>query len=349
VIEIVEGDLLRADVDALVNTVNTEGVMGKGIALQFRRAYPAMYDAYRAACKAGEVRIGQMMVWETGAVTGPRYIINFPTKRHWRARSRLDDVEAGLVDLVRVAREHGLSSIAVPPLGAGNGGLPWDRVRSAIFASLADLKDVRVLLYEPHGAPDARSMVTAAEPKPLTVNRAAFLDLLGRYLAGAMDTKASLIEVQKLMYFLKEAGQPLPRLHFDKAHYGPYADSLRHVLIDTEGTYTIGFGDGTDRPLDSSLTLMPGAWEAVGAALEDQPETRARIDRVIELITGFDSMYGMELLSTVHWLVTHDGIDPDNPAEVAHQVAEWTQRKAGLFTRPHVDAALTRLRDLEWV
>ena len=227
VIEIAEGNLLHADVDALVNTVNTEGVMGKGIALQFRRAYPAMYDAYRAACKAGEVEIGKMMVWETGQASGPRYIVNFPTKRHWRAPSRLADVEAGLADLVRVAREYELDSIAVPPLGAGNGGLPWSQVRPLIVEALDRLDDTRVLLYEPRGAPDPRQMVTAAEPKSLTVNRAAFLGLLGRYLASTMAPKASLVEVQKLMYFLKEAGQSLPRLQFVKAPYGPYADTLR--------------------------------------------------------------------------------------------------------------------------
>ncbi|MDR1077214.1 MAG: macro domain-containing protein [Propionibacteriaceae bacterium] len=343
-----EGDLLQADADALVNTVNTEGVMGKGIALQFRRAYPDMYNAYKAACEAGVVRVGRMTVWETGLATGPRYIVNFPTKRHWRSRSRLSDVEAGLADLVRVIHERGIASIAVPPLGAGNGGLPWPQVRTAIVAVLDDLPGVRVLLYEPHGAPDARQMVTARAPKPLTENRAAFIDLMGRYLAVVMDARSSLIEVQKLMYFLQEAGQPL-RLRYGRGPYGPYADNLRQVLIDTEGTYTVGFGDGSERPLDSTLDLMPGAWEKATAVLEAHPDTRRRIDRVMDLTSGFDSMYGMELLGTTHWLARHENVSPDDPAEVARQIAVWTKRKSKLFTQPHVESALRRLRDLGWI
>jgi len=347
-IETATGNLLQADADALVNTVNTEGVMGKGIALQFRRAYPAMYDAYKVACRVGDVQIGKMLVWETGMVTGPRYVVNFPTKRHWRTLSRLDDVEAGLTDLVRVIRERGITSIAVPPLGAGNGGLPWAQVRSAIVGALGSLTDVRVLLYEPHGAPDPRQMVTAGVPQPLTEHRAALIDLIGRYLAVVMDAKPTLVEVQKLAYFLQEAGQPL-RLQYVRGPYGPYADSLRHVLISTEGTYTMGYGDGSDRPLDSSIELMPGAQQQASAILAEHPQTRHRIDRVMDLVDGFDSRYGMELLGTVHWLVKHEGADPAEPARLTSEIARWTKRKAELFTQPHVEVALEHLHSLGWI
>ena len=347
-IETVTGDLLQSDADALVNTINTEGVMGKGIALRFRRRFPAMYDDYRRACKAGTVQIGHMLVWETGAVTGPRHIVNFPTKRHWRSRSRIADVEAGLTDLARVIRERNIHSIAVPPLGAGNGGLPWPQVRQAILTGLGGLSDVQVLLYEPQGAPDPRQMVTATPAKPLSENTAAFVDALGRYLTMVIDGKPSLIEVQKLMYFLQEAGQPL-NLRFIRGLYGPYADQLRHVMIFTEGTYTVGFGDGANRPLDSSLELLPGACDKASAVLEAFPETRQRIDRVMELTDGFDSMYGMELLGTIHWLVKHEGVDPDDIDAITSQVAGWTKRKANLFTRPHIEVALAHLRQLNWL
>src|SRR5690349_8544281 len=119
------GDLLRADVEALVNTVNTVGIMGKGVALQFRQAYPDNYAAYRKACTHGEVQIGKMFVFATGYLTNPRLIINFPTKRDWRSKSRLEDIEAGLIDLVAVVRSERITSIAIPPLGCGNGGLQW--------------------------------------------------------------------------------------------------------------------------------------------------------------------------------------------------------------------------------
>jgi len=205
-IETRHGDLLKADVDALVNTVNTVGVMGKGIALQFKRAYPGMFRDYEKACKKGEVEVGRMHVWETGALDGPRFIINFPTKKHWRAKSRMSYIDDGLEDLARVIVAEGITSIAIPPLGAGNGGLPWASVKTRIEKSLGNLSGVRTVLYEPVGAPEATEM-QRSPIEPLTVGRAALVDLLAGYLKGAVQ--ASLIEVQKLMYFLQVSGELL--------------------------------------------------------------------------------------------------------------------------------------------
>ncbi len=154
------GNLLTADTQALVNTVNTVGVMGKGIALQFKRAYPANYAVYRAACERGEVTLGSMLVHDRGVTGRHRYIVNFPTKAHWRTPSRLADVEAGLADLVRVVEALGITSIAVPALGCGNGGLLWAEVRPLIVRAFSGLPDVRVLLFGPHGAPSAAELPT---------------------------------------------------------------------------------------------------------------------------------------------------------------------------------------------
>jgi O-acetyl-ADP-ribose deacetylase (regulator of RNase III) len=148
-IRVVHGDLLAAEADALVNAVNTRGVMGKGLAAQFKAAHPAMFDAYAAAARAGELCLGRMHVWPTGARDGPRYVVNFPTKDHWRSRSRLGDIESGLADLVRVAVELRLRSIAVPPLGCGHGGLDWADVEPLIRRELGALPGVEVLLYPP--------------------------------------------------------------------------------------------------------------------------------------------------------------------------------------------------------
>jgi O-acetyl-ADP-ribose deacetylase (regulator of RNase III) len=145
-----QGNLLVAPVDALVNTVNIKGIMGKGIALQFKRAFPAMFRDYALACKAGRVQLAKMHVFDLGRITGgPRWIINFPTKGHWRERSRLIDIESGLVDLVNTVRRLGIGSIAIPPLGCGNGGLNWADVRPRIEAAFTNLPDVNVLLFEP--------------------------------------------------------------------------------------------------------------------------------------------------------------------------------------------------------
>ena len=152
-IEDAQGDLLQADAEALVNAVNAVGHMGKGIALQFRRAFPENFTAYVRAVKGGEVRPGRMLVVPTGFLTGPRYIVNFPTKRHWRGPSRFEDIEAGLQALVDEIRRLGIRSIAVPALGCGNGGLDWREVRPRIVSALGALPGLRVLLFAPRGGP----------------------------------------------------------------------------------------------------------------------------------------------------------------------------------------------------
>lgn len=190
-----QGSLLDADVDALVNTVNTVGVMGKGIALQFRSAYPEMFKDYRRAVKAGEVEIGRMHVWETGLLTGPRFVINFPTKRHWRGGSELAWIEAGLKDLVRTIEERRISSIAVPPLGCSNGGLDWHVVEPKISEALDQLPDVGVLVYAPGPAVAAAQMPTAGDLPRMTPGRAALVAIMRAYAERALAWP-SLIETQ---------------------------------------------------------------------------------------------------------------------------------------------------------
>jgi O-acetyl-ADP-ribose deacetylase (regulator of RNase III) len=152
-IKLTNGNLLTAPAEALVNTVNTVGIMGRGIALQFKQAYPAMFREYERACKAGEVKLGKVQVFDLGGLAGgPRWIINFPTKGHWRADSRIADVHAGLKDLVATVRKLHIRSIAIPPLGCGNGGLDWNQVRPLIEAAFTDLPEVEALVYSPSGA-----------------------------------------------------------------------------------------------------------------------------------------------------------------------------------------------------
>ena len=172
------GNLLQADVDALVNTVNTVGVMGKGIALQFTRAFPAMFEDYAGAVKRHELTLGTLHVWPTDSMTGPRLVINLPTKGHWKAGSGLSDIERGLDDLVRVIEREGITSIAVPPLGCGNGGLDWAVVEPLIRARLGRLQAVDVLLYPPERATSAADMPVGAPRPRMTPGRAALIALL---------------------------------------------------------------------------------------------------------------------------------------------------------------------------
>jgi O-acetyl-ADP-ribose deacetylase (regulator of RNase III) len=319
--------------------------MGKGIALQFKRAFPEMFRAYAVACEAGDVKVGRMHVWPTNALTGPRFIINFPTKQHWRSPSEIQWIDDGLTDLVRTIGELGIKSIAVPPLGAGQGGLDWQAVRPRIEAALSDVPDVSVLLYEPLGAPPAAEMALPEVRPALTLGRAALIETLGGYLQTGLQ--ASLVEVQKLMYFLQVAGEPLS-LRYEPRHYGPYADNLRHVLQVLEGSYLIGYGDGTAPVLDAEpIRPLPGAIDAASEALSEATDTRQRIGRVLGLCSGFESMYGMELLSTVHWVATH--VDTPTLPDVIDAVHQWSPRKRSLFSPEHIEIAHKWLVHQAWV
>lgn len=342
------GNLLRADVDALVNTVNTVGVMGKGIALQFKRAYPDMFTAYAKAAKAGNIQLGRMHVWETHAFDGPRFVINFPTKRHWRGPSKIDYVRAGLDDLARVIRERGIKSVAVPPLGCGNGGLDWAQVRPLIEESLGAIDGVDVLLFPPAGAPPAPDMPDNRPRRRMTPGRAAMLAMMGHYQERTYEAP-SVIEVQKLMYFLQFAGEKL-RLNFVKGHYGPYADNLRVVLSELEGQYLVGFGDGSRKVNEAEpLRLLPGYEAEIEAALADQDTTRERMNRVLQLAEGFETAYGLELLSSTHWIAQTEPATADDPVLVAAAIRKWTQRKAQLFTPQHVKIAWAALQRDGWL
>ncbi len=321
-IEIIEGDILTADTEALVNSVNCVGIMGRGIALQFKKAFPDNFKAYAAACRRGEVEPGHMFVFQTGRLT-PRYIINFPTKRHWRGKSRMSDIDIGLAALVREIKQLEIRSIAIPPLGAGLGGLKWADVRPRIERALAHLPQVHALVFEPSGAPDPKAMVTSTEVPKMTPGRAALVGLMERYLRGLMDPFITLLEIHKLMYFLQEAGQPL-RLRYVKALYGPYAENLRQALSRIEGHLISGYADGGDAP-DKELELVPGAVGDAQRFLEAHAVTRDRFDQVADLVQGFETPFGLELLSTVHWVVTRDAAR--SIEEVERLTYEWNDRK----------------------
>jgi len=343
-IEFTSGDILKSEADALVNTVNCVGVMGRGIALQFKNAFPENFNAYEVACNHEVVQPGRMFVFETGQLTPPRFIINFPTKRHWRGKSRIEDIEAGLVDLVTVIRARGIRSIAIPPLGSGLGGLDWNEVRPRIERALGALDDVQVLVYEPNGAPASDKMAHVRAVPTMTAGRAALVELIHRYLGGLLDPFVTLLEVHKLMYFMQEAGEPL-RLKYVKAPYGPYAENLRYVLHAVEGHLIAGYADGGDAP-DKPLSLVPGAVDEAKGFLDQNEISRARFERVTRLVEGFESPYGLELLATVHWVMTREGVSQHD--SIARQVYDWNARKRQ-FTQRQLTIAEERLKSQGWL
>lgn len=343
-IQYTQGDILQAEAEALVNTVNCVGVMGRGIALKFKKAFPDNFKAYAAACRCGEVQPGRMFVFDTGRLVWPRYIINFPTKRHWRGKSRIEDIEAGLAALVKEIQLRNIQSIAIPPLGSGLGGLDWNDVRPLIERALSALPHVNVQVFEPGDEPvDTRTNKSTEVPR-MTAGRAALIGLMDQYLAALLDPTITLLEVHKLMYFLQAAGEPL-RLHFVKAHYGPYAENLRHVLRAIEGHFIAGYADGGDAP-DKQLTLVPGAVRDAEAFLETHQATRERFKRVVRLVEGFETPLGLELLSTVHWLITKEQIEAKDA--LVQAVHDWIPRKRR-FTPEQIELTAARIRSEGWI
>lgn len=341
-IEIQQGNLLKANAEAIVNTVNCVGVMGKGIALQFKQAYPDNFCQYAKACRVSEVRPGQMFVVSTGNLFNPRYIINFPTKRHWKGKSKIEDIQTGLKALIQEVKQLGITSIAVPPLGCGNGGLSWKTVKPLIESAFLELPNVQVLLFEPQGTPEADAMLVATEKPKMTRARALFVRLLELY--GIPGYRLTMLEIQKLAYFLQIAGEPL-RLQYIKEKYGPYANNLNHVLQKLEGHYIRGYGD---RSREAQIYVLPDGEIAARRFLENSDDAIERLERVSNLINGFETPYGMELLATVHWVVRENWEAGEDSERAIELVREWNIRKSELFKPQHIRKAWQRLREQNW-
>lgn len=343
-ITLTRGDLLKQDdVDAIVNTVNCVGVMGKGIALQFRNKWPENFRAYEAACKAKQIKPGRMFVFDVGGLVKPNLIINFPTKDHWRGKSRIEYIRDGLADLTAQIRRLAIRSIAIPPLGCGSGGLDWAEVKPLIESAFAELSNVDVRLFPPDGAPAPKDMEVRTERPRMTPGRAAILKVLDTY--RDLGYGLSKIEVQKLAYFLQEAGEAL-NLSFEKHAYGPYSDALRHVLNRMEGHFIRGLGDGV---VEAEIEPVPEAMAEAEAFVDSSGHEAlmARVQRVGELIEGFQSPYGMELLASVHWVARGDGASTKEQALAA--VRAWSDRKRSLMAPEHVAAAWNRLEQAGWL
>ncbi len=342
-IQLTQGNLLESNAEALVNTVNCVGLMGKGIALQFKQKFPDNFAAYERACRNKEVQTGHMFTVPTGRFINPRFIINFPTKKHWKGKSRIEDIESGLQSLVEEVKRLNVQSIAVPPLGCGNGGLNWNEVRPLIEAAFSQLPDVQVALYAPESQPKSEAMAVGTIKKNLTRPRALLIKLIARYKEqGYPLTK---LEIQKLAYFLQEAGETM-NLRYVKDNFGPYADNLNHVLVQLEGHYIRGYGD---RKSKSAIQLMPAAEEAASAILAEETGVKTRLEKVSKLIEGFETPYGLELLATVHWVAKKDAEAATDSQVAVKRVQEWSSRKEKFFRPEHIQKAWQRLYKQAWL
>lgn len=336
------GNILHDQADAIVNTVNTVGVMGKGLALQFKKAFPDNFKVYKKACDEQSLIVGQVLPVSLNSMNAPFFVINFPTKAHWKGKSKLEYISAGLESLKAEVKRLELKSVAIPALGSGLGGLPWEQVEEVIRDCLSDMPEIEWRVYPPQAAPKAVAMPNETKKPKMTIGRAAVLGLIDRYLSTGFGYHLSLLEVQKLVYFLTVVGEPLNKVVFKKHHYGPYADVLRYVLDRMEGHYITGYADGLNKP-DTPIELKADAAQEALSYLEQYADTKQRFDKVAKLIEGFESQTGMELLSTVHWVATQDlGNQKLTDYEIVDAVHGWNARKANMKPT-HILAARDRL------
>ncbi len=335
------GDLLQAETEALVNTVNTVGVMGKGIALQFKEAFPHNYKVYADACKRNELAPGKLLaVWDESMLLGKRLIVNLPTKTHWRKPSEYSYVENGLIALQELITEQKISSIALPPLGCGNGGLDWNIVKPMIEKYLGGLSS-DIVVFEPNDHIKAilQKQATTKTVK-LTPARAQLLYALFAY--ESMGEHSSLFAANKLAYFYQRLGQPL-QLTFTAQHYGPYSIGVEKVLYALNGVFLKGMEQGQAKAFEP-LMLNYEKWHEVNDYINNElsPEAKAINQKLLTLIDGFSSDLSLEILATTDFIVQNHpefGID-----EIMDRIQTWSKRKSELIKREYVEIALGHLK-----
>jgi len=337
------GDLLQAPVEALVNTVNTVGVMGKGIALQFKERFPINLREYNKACKDGTLVIGTLLtVRDNSLDKGEQWIINFPTKVDWKHKSSYSYIKSGLEELVRVIIKHDIKSIGIPPLGCGNGGLSWDKVRPLMEEYLGLLNDVEVHIYEPNDAVKAvLQQQDQRKPVKLTPGKAIFLYSMFAYEASG--EAASLFVANKLAYFVQRLGEDL-KLRFKADRYGPYADGVRHVLYALNGSYLKGLEQQTIKAFEPILLQYDKLSEVrtfVNRELNEQQ--RERLAQMLKLISGFESALSLEVLATVAFVMQEH--PSYNEGQILDAVQQWSERKKVIMTERYVSIAYQRLEE----
>ena len=335
-IRYIKGNLLEDDAQALVNTVNTVGVMGKGIALQFREAFPQNYKLYSKACKAGEVKVGQMFITVEFTVLGNRFIINFPTKQHWRNPSEYSFIESGLIALRQEIINRDIKSIAIPPLGTNNGGLSWSIVREMIESKLGDL-DCDIRLYEPNAA-IAEKM--KQERVKLTPARAMLLDVMCDL--RDYDEFDSVFAAEKIVYFLQRFGaRDQFKILFQRYYYGPYSGgTIAHVLYALNGSYIKGMTGMQLKPFD--VIWMGDDTHEIVTAFLNKPEY-SRYKKIAEdtklFLRGYYSNYSLELLSSVDYILCnseHFKEWKSMPESIIikklnEELSHWNSHKRSLF------------------
>jgi O-acetyl-ADP-ribose deacetylase (regulator of RNase III)/uncharacterized protein YwgA len=338
----VTGNLLNSETEAIVNTVNTVGVMGKGIALQFKERFPQNFRAYSKACKEGLVQTGKMFVSTESDLQGDKIIINFPTKEEWYRKSQYSWIEEGLKDLVQVIQQKDIKSISIPPLGCGNGGLNWGKVKTLMIQYLVDLTEVDVHIYEPNAQIKNILQKESIEKEvKLTPARAMLLYSLFKY--ERYGECSTVFTANKLAYFLQASGENL-KLKFEPYTYGPYAQAVEKVLYALNGGYLKGLEQMSASPFEA-LHLNYDRKQEVSDFVANNLNSKQkdRLQSLFVAIDGFESTLSLEVLSSVHYITRrHPEIEQH---EIVEKIRGWNQRKSGLITEEYVRIASEHLSD----
>jgi len=328
-IHYITGNLLDSKAEALVNTVNTVGVMGKGIALQFKNMFPNNFKIYAKACENKELSIGKLLVTEEDSLlTGKKIIINFPTKTSWRMPSEYNFIKKGVYELVKVIKEKNIKSIAIPPLGAGNGGLDWSKVKPILQDNLVDI-DCDIYIYEPNSA---IKEVLKKERVRLTPARAMLLSVL--YELVRNGEFVSEFSAEKIAYFLQRFGAKNTfKLEYQPNFYGPYSGKVKHVLYYLNGSYIMGYSSKDKKPFEE-LGLIADAELDVDSYLNatENLEYKKIVEKTKDFLSGFYSPFGLELLSTIDFI--RDDKKVTSQEEITNELEKWSDRKKTLFTNP---------------
>jgi O-acetyl-ADP-ribose deacetylase (regulator of RNase III) len=334
-IKYITGDIFESQAQAIVNTVNTVGVMGKGIALQFKKAFPSNYKAYIDACKTGEIKVGKLFVTKDKNVnSGEKIIINFPTKTDWRKPSEYSYIEDGLKDLIRIIQESGIKTVAIPPLGAGNGGLKWERVKELIELKMSSV-DVDLFVYEP--TTEIKEHLIKERIK-LTDARALLLYVL--YDLVRSGEFVSEFSSEKVCYFLQKFGaKKYFKLSYEPYFYGPYSGKVRFILNVLNGSYIMGFSDMTKKPFEP-LTLVSDGYVSVATYINNRPDLMKVAHKTITFLNGFYSEFALELLSSIDYIAAQrKTFDLET---ISSGLNEWNDRKRSLFSNKRYIEITTR-------
>ena len=359
-VKVLIGDIFESGAQTLVNTVNTVGVMGKGIALGFRERFPDMYQDYVQRCARHTVRLGEPYLYRR---MSPPNIVNFATKDHWRSVSRLSDIVKGLQFLKARVREWGITSMAVPPLGCGEGRLEWRVVGPTLYRHLASLQ-IPIELYAPFGTPHeelspqflhsheedsarATPQVESIAPfrvEPGWIAIVAIIDLVSR---ERYHWPIGRVSFQKVAYFATEVGIPTG-LVYRRGSYGPYSDEIKHVL-----TRLINNGLIVEKKLGRMLATDVGptyidAKKSYERFLEQWQEQIAAVADLVVRMNTDDA----EIAATVHFaaksLRETEGRKPSE-LEILQYVQKWKQRRRPPLKDTDIALAIRRLNILGWL